>query len=40
MWQKLKALPPYFGGKRRLLGRIFKHMPKPRDAPILVDAFM
>lgn len=40
MWSKLKALPPYFGGKRRLLGRIFKHIPKPRDAPVLVDAFM
>jgi adenine-specific DNA-methyltransferase len=40
MWKKLKALPPYFGGKRRLLGRIFKHIPKPRDAPVLVDAFM
>jgi hypothetical protein len=22
MWQKLKALPPYLGGKRKLLGRI------------------
>jgi len=36
----LRALPPYFGGKRRLLGRIFKHMPKPQDAPGLVDAFL
>jgi adenine-specific DNA methylase len=40
MWKKLRALLPYFGGKRRLLGKIFKHMPKPRDAPVLVDAFM
>jgi len=40
MWSKLKALPPYFGGKRRLLGRIFKHIPKPSEAPVLVDAFM
>jgi hypothetical protein len=40
MWGKVKALPPYFGGKRRLLGRIFKHLPKPQDAPVLVDAFM
>jgi hypothetical protein len=40
MWTKLKALPPYFGGKRRLLGRIFKHLPKSQEAPVLVDAFM
>jgi adenine-specific DNA methylase len=40
MWGRLKALPPYFGGKRRLLGRIFKHLPKPQDAPVLVDAFL
>jgi adenine-specific DNA methylase len=40
MWQKLKALPPYFGGKRKLLGRIFKHIPRPVEAPVLVDAFM
>jgi DNA adenine methylase len=40
MWSKLRALPPYFGGKRRLLGRIFKHMPQPEEAPILVDAFL
>ena len=40
MWSKLKALPPYFGGKRRLLGRIFKHVPKPEECPVLVDAFM
>jgi DNA adenine methylase len=40
MWTRLKALPPYFGGKRRLLGRIFKHVPKPEAAPVLVDAFL
>jgi hypothetical protein len=37
---RLKALPPYFGGKRRLLGRIFKHIPKPEECAVLVDAFM
>ncbi|MFH1221446.1 MAG: hypothetical protein V1694_13470 [Candidatus Eisenbacteria bacterium] len=40
MWTRLRALPPYFGGTRRLLGRIFKHMPKPDEAPVLVDAFL
>jgi hypothetical protein len=40
MWTRLKALPPYIGGKRRLLGHIFKHMPKPSEAPVLVDAFL
>jgi hypothetical protein len=40
VWSKLKALPPYFGGKRRLLGRIFKHVPKPDEAPVFVDAFL
>ncbi|HVP56966.1 MAG TPA: DNA adenine methylase [bacterium] len=36
MWGRLRALPPYFGGKRRLLGRISK----PGEAPVLVDAFL
>jgi adenine-specific DNA methylase len=40
VWRKLKALPPYFGGKRRLLGRIFKNVPKPDEAPVFVDAFL
>jgi adenine-specific DNA methylase len=40
VWSKLKALPPYFGGKRRLLGRIFKHVPKPDESPVFVDAFL
>jgi len=31
MWSELRALPPHFGGKRRLLGRIFKHIPKPEE---------
>jgi len=35
-----KALPPYAGGKRRLLGRIFKHLPRPAEAPTFVDAFL
>ena len=33
------ALPAYQGGKRRLIGKIFKHMPTPVKAPVLVDAF-
>jgi hypothetical protein len=40
VWRKLRALPPYFGGKRRLLGRIFKRVPKPDGAPVFVDAFL
>ena len=40
MWKPLRALPPYLGGKRRLLGHIFKHVPKPADAPVFVDAFL
>jgi adenine-specific DNA methylase len=40
MWSRLKALPPYFGGKRKLLGRIFKHVPKPGEAAVFVDAFL
>lgn len=36
----LKALPPYFGGKQKLLGTIFAQMPKPAEAPVLVDAFL
>ena len=34
------ALPSYFGGKRRLLGPIFKHLPPPESAPVLADAFL
>ncbi len=40
MWQRLKALPPYFGGKRKLLGHIFKHLPPAREAPVFADAFL
>lgn len=34
------ALPPYHGGKRKLLGAIFKHLPGPEAAPVLADAFL
>jgi len=40
MWQRLKALPPYFGGKRKLLGHIFKYLPLATEAPVFVDAFL
>ncbi len=40
MWKRLAALPPYFGGKRKLLGRIMKHLPVPTEAPVFVDAFL
>ncbi|MCA9538613.1 MAG: DNA adenine methylase [Myxococcales bacterium] len=34
------ALPPYFGGKRRLVGAIFRHIPPPSEAPVFADAFL
>ena len=34
------ALPPYFGGKRSLVGEIFKHVPPPAQAPVFIDAFL
>ena len=40
VWRPLVALPPYFGGKRKLLGQIFEHLPPPGEAPIFVDAFL
>ncbi|HEX5130911.1 MAG TPA: DNA adenine methylase [Candidatus Krumholzibacteria bacterium] len=40
MRRRLAALPPYQGGKRRLLGQIFKHLPRPAEAPVFVDAFL
>jgi adenine-specific DNA methylase len=40
MWKRLQALPPYLGGKRKLLGQIFKYLPSPVEAPIFVDAFL
>ena len=35
-----KALPPYFGGKRKMVPQIFRHVPPPGDAPVFVDAFL
>ncbi len=35
-----KALPPYSGGKRRLLGAIFRDLPVPTEATTFVDAFL
>ncbi len=40
MWKRLSALPPYFGGKRKLLGQIVKRLPGPDEAPVFVDAFL
>jgi adenine-specific DNA-methyltransferase len=40
MRRRLAALPPYQGGKRRLLGQIFKHLPRAAEAPVFVDAFL
>lgn len=34
------ALPAYFGGKRRLLGPIFRPLPGPAEAPVFVDPFL
>jgi hypothetical protein len=33
------ALPPYLGGKRRLLGPIFRPLSGPAEAPVFVDPF-
>jgi hypothetical protein len=35
-----RAIPAYFGGKRRLLGPIFRDLPLPAEAPIFVDPFL
>jgi len=35
-----QALPAYFGGKRRLLGLIFKDLPSPSEAPTFCDPLM
>jgi len=35
-----KALVAYPGGKRRLLGAIFKYLPPVDEAPVFVDAFI
>lgn len=34
------ALPPYFGGKRKLVKAIFKLAPPASDAPVFADAFL
>ncbi len=36
----LRALPAYLGGKRRLLGAIFRGLPLPAGAPVFVDPFL
>lgn len=35
-----QALPTYLGGKRKLVGHIFAHLPPPSEAPVLADAFL
>ena len=35
-----RALPAYFGGKRRLLGSIFRSLPLPGEAPVFIDPFL
>lgn len=35
-----QALPAYFGGKRRLVGEIFKRLPPSSRAPVFLDAFL
>jgi hypothetical protein len=34
-----RALPAYLGGKRRLLGPIFRPLPGPAEAPAFIDPF-
>jgi len=34
------ACPSYPGGKRKLLGQIFRRIPPPHQAPRLVDGFL
>ena len=34
------ALPAYFGGKRKLVGTIFKDLPSPEEAPCFLDTFL
>lgn len=36
----MNALPAYAGGKRRLLGPIFRPLPGPAEAPVFVDPFL
>ena len=40
MLKMFRALPSYAGGKRRLLGAIFKPLPSPDKAPVFCDAFL
>lgn len=40
MHRMFEALPSYFGGKRRLLGAIFKWVPPPTEAPTFIDPFL
>jgi len=40
MLQMLRALPVYAGGKRRLLGAIFREVPLSVEAPVFIDAFL
>ncbi len=40
MWQRFQACPSYPGGKRRLIPQIFKHLPRPDDAPTWVEGFL
>lgn len=35
-----EALPTYLGGKRRLVGQVFKHLPPPTEAPVFADGFL
>ena len=40
MFRRLAALLTYPGGKRRLLPRIFKHLPSPAEMLLFVDLFL
>ncbi len=40
MLKMFRALPSYAGGKRRLLGAIFKSFPSPDEAPLFIDSFL
>lgn len=40
MMRMYEALPTYLGGKRRLVSRVFKHLPPPAQAPVFADAFL
>ena len=40
MLRMYDALPAYLGGKRKLVARIFRHLPCPAEAPVFADAFL